>query len=91
MSAASNRSKGDQSPGQWSPPSHAYWCTYSRAWTHIKHVYRLNVSDAERDQLNVMLDLRVSPPLVRCGSRRTTAAVAHTMPGSWSTTGAENP
>ncbi|MFD8019124.1 HNH endonuclease family protein, partial [Streptomyces lavendulae] len=56
VSAASNRSKGDQSPDQWSPPSRAYWCTYSRAWTHIKHVYRLNVTEAERDQLNVMLD-----------------------------------
>lgn len=56
VSAASNRSKGDQSPDQWSPPSHAYWCTYSRAWTHIKRVYRLNVTAAERDQLNVMLD-----------------------------------
>ncbi|MEU4953041.1 HNH endonuclease family protein [Streptomyces lavendulae] len=56
VSAASNRSKGDQSPDQWSPPSRAYWCTYSRAWTHIKHVYRLNITAAERDQLNVMLD-----------------------------------
>ncbi|MFE3760565.1 HNH endonuclease family protein [Streptomyces sp. NPDC059104] len=56
VSAASNRSKGDQSPDQWSPPSRAYWCTYSRAWTHIKHVYRLNVTAAERDQLDVMLD-----------------------------------
>ncbi|MFD7557421.1 HNH endonuclease family protein [Streptomyces sp. NPDC059835] len=56
VSAASNRSKGDQSPDQWSPPSVAYWCTYSRAWTHIKHVYGLNITAAERDQLNVMLD-----------------------------------
>ncbi|MFJ3206280.1 HNH endonuclease [Streptomyces sp. NPDC086989] len=37
VSAASNRSKGDQSPDQWTPPSQAYWCSYSRACTHIKH------------------------------------------------------
>ncbi|MFD8982815.1 HNH endonuclease family protein [Streptomyces sp. NPDC059564] len=56
VSAASNRSKGDQSPDQWSPPSRAYWCTYSRAWTHIKHLYGLSVTAPEREQLNVMLD-----------------------------------
>ncbi|WP_306419979.1 GmrSD restriction endonuclease domain-containing protein [Streptomyces subrutilus] len=44
VSAASNRSKGEQSPDQWSPPSHAYWCTCSRAWTHIKHAYQLSIT-----------------------------------------------
>ncbi|MFI5987307.1 DUF1524 domain-containing protein [Streptomyces sp. NPDC051555] len=56
VSAASNRSKGDQSPDQWSPPSRAYWCTYSRAWTHIKYVYQLNVTEPEAEKLNAMLD-----------------------------------
>ncbi|MFI5987682.1 DUF1524 domain-containing protein [Streptomyces sp. NPDC051555] len=56
VSAASNRSKGDQSPDQWSPPSRAYWCTYSRAWTHIKHTYQLTITEPELDQLNRMLD-----------------------------------
>ncbi|MFD7030269.1 DUF1524 domain-containing protein [Streptomyces sp. NPDC059917] len=56
VSAASNRSKGDRSPDQWSPPSRAYWCTYSRAWTHIKHTYQLAITEPERDQLNGMLD-----------------------------------
>ncbi|KOU59489.1 hypothetical protein ADK55_10570 [Streptomyces sp. WM4235] len=56
VSAASNRSKGDQSPDQWSPPSRAYWCTYSRAWTHIEHTYQLTITEAERDQLNTMFD-----------------------------------
>ncbi|MDJ0386083.1 HNH endonuclease family protein [Streptomyces sp. G-G2] len=55
VSAASNRSKGDQSPDQWSPPSRAYWCTYSRAWTHIKYTYQLAVTEPERDQLTTML------------------------------------
>ncbi|GGR30142.1 HNH endonuclease family protein [Streptomyces netropsis] len=56
VSAASNRSKGDQSPDQWSPPSSAYWCTYARAWTDVKHLYRLSVTQPEKDKLNSMLD-----------------------------------
>ncbi|MFI1253021.1 HNH endonuclease family protein [Streptomyces netropsis] len=56
VSAASNRSKGDQSPDQWSPPSSAYWCTYARAWTDVKHLYGLSVTQTEKDKLNSMLD-----------------------------------
>lgn len=56
VSASSNRQKGDQSPDQWAPPRHAYWCVYARAWTDIKHLYELNVTEPERDQLNEMLD-----------------------------------
>ncbi|MFD7840772.1 hypothetical protein [Streptomyces sp. NPDC059761] len=40
---------------QWSPPSHAYWCTYCRAWTHIKYV-QPERHPGELDKLNVMLD-----------------------------------
>ncbi|MFF4219598.1 HNH endonuclease family protein [Streptomyces nondiastaticus] len=56
VSAASNRSKGDQSPDQWRPPLGSYWCTYSRAWTHVKHVYKLSVTQGEQDTLAAMLD-----------------------------------
>ena len=56
VSAASNRSKGDQSPDQWSPPARAYWCTYARAWTDIKHIYQLTVTRPEVVQLHAMLD-----------------------------------
>ncbi|WP_329522214.1 HNH endonuclease family protein [Spirillospora sp. NBC_01491] len=56
VSAASNRSKGDQSPDQWKPPLRSFWCTYSRAWIDIKHLYRLNVTAAERSSLTEMLD-----------------------------------
>jgi hypothetical protein len=56
VSAASNRSKGDQSPDQWSPPDHGYWCTYARAWTDIKYTYHLTVTEAEVEQLLTMLD-----------------------------------
>ncbi|MGW1374090.1 HNH endonuclease family protein [Streptomyces sp. NPDC002446] len=56
VSASSNRSKGDQSPDQWSPPSQGYWCTYARAWTDVKHLYRLSVTPPEADKLAAMLD-----------------------------------
>ncbi|MFH8567183.1 DUF1524 domain-containing protein [Streptomyces sp. NPDC017993] len=56
VSAGSNRSKGDQSPDQWSPPNRGYWCTYARAWTDVKHVYHLSVTPPEADKLVTMLD-----------------------------------
>ncbi|MGW1835093.1 HNH endonuclease family protein [Streptomyces sp. BBFR2] len=56
VSASSNRSKGDQSPDQWTPPLHSYWCTYARAWTHVKYVYTLNITEAEKNKLDEMLD-----------------------------------
>ncbi|MFF4366084.1 HNH endonuclease family protein [Streptomyces sp. NPDC001594] len=56
VSAASNRSKGDQAPDQWAPPNTFYWCTYSRAWTHIKSLYGLSVTAIERTRLIEMLN-----------------------------------
>ncbi|MCX4545424.1 DUF1524 domain-containing protein [Streptomyces sp. NBC_01565] len=55
VSASSNRSKGDQSPDQWAPPNLDNWCTYSRAWTHIKSLYQLSVTPLERQKLIEML------------------------------------
>ncbi|MGW8330262.1 HNH endonuclease family protein [Streptomyces sp. NPDC055897] len=56
VSAASNRSKGDQTPDLWKPPLQSYWCTYSRAWIDVKHIYQLNVTEAEKTALGEMLD-----------------------------------
>ncbi|MFD7169400.1 GmrSD restriction endonuclease domain-containing protein [Streptomyces violascens] len=56
VSAASNRSKGDQTPDLWKPPLRSYWCTYSRAWIDVKHDYELNVTEAEKTALGDMLD-----------------------------------
>lgn len=56
VSASSNRSKGDQAPDQWAPPNTFYWCTYSRAWTHIKSLYGLSVTGTERTKLIEMLN-----------------------------------
>ncbi|MCC3779917.1 HNH endonuclease family protein [Streptomyces sp. UNOB3_S3] len=56
VSASSNRSKGDQSPDQWAPPNQDFWCTYSRAWGHIKSLYGLSVTEREKEKLIAMLD-----------------------------------
>ncbi|MGW7261159.1 HNH endonuclease family protein [Streptomyces sp. NPDC054834] len=56
VSASSNRQKGDQSPDQWAPPLRSYWCTYARAWTHVKYVYELNITEPEKSKLDEMLD-----------------------------------
>ncbi|MFF4402466.1 HNH endonuclease family protein [Streptomyces sp. NPDC001480] len=56
VSASSNRQKGDQSPDQWTPPLRSYWCTYARAWTHVKYVYDLNITEPGKNKLDEMLD-----------------------------------
>ncbi|GAA0319628.1 hypothetical protein GCM10010302_68550 [Streptomyces polychromogenes] len=56
VSAASNRSKGDQSPDLWQPPDKSSWCQYGRAWTTVKSHYGLTVTDAERAMLTTMID-----------------------------------
>ncbi|MEU8620553.1 HNH endonuclease family protein [Streptomyces sp. NPDC048623] len=56
VSAVTNRSKGDQGPDEWQPPSRAYWCVYARAWTSVKATYGLTVTSAEKKALGVMLD-----------------------------------
>jgi hypothetical protein len=55
VSAASNRSKGDQTPDLWKPPLRSYWCTYSRAWVDVKARYGLTVTEDEHDALIEML------------------------------------
>lgn len=56
VTASSNRSKGDQSPDLWQPPSKAAWCQYGRAWTTVKSVYGLTVTEPEKKMLSTMLD-----------------------------------
>lgn len=56
VSAASNRSKGDQGPDEWQPPSKTYWCTYARSWISVKSTYQLSVTEAEKNMLAQMLD-----------------------------------
>ncbi|MEW2137933.1 DUF1524 domain-containing protein [Streptomyces sp. NPDC005409] len=56
VTAASNRSKGDQSPDLWQPPDKSSWCQYGRAWTTVKSVYGLTVTEPEKKMLTTMLD-----------------------------------
>ncbi|MER6319572.1 HNH endonuclease family protein [Streptomyces sp. NPDC001581] len=56
VTAASNRSKGDQSPDLWQPPDKSSWCQYGRAWTTVKSAYGLTVTEPEKKMLTTMLD-----------------------------------
>ncbi|MEU6865461.1 HNH endonuclease family protein [Streptomyces sp. NPDC046876] len=56
VTAATNRSKGDQSPDLWQPPDKSSWCQYGRAWTTVKSTYGLTVTEAEKRMLTTMLD-----------------------------------
>ncbi|RJQ78806.1 HNH endonuclease [Pseudonocardiaceae bacterium YIM PH 21723] len=55
VSAASNRSKGDQSPDTWKPPSTGFWCVYASNWVEVKSVYGLTINPAEKTALTEML------------------------------------
>jgi hypothetical protein len=55
VSAASNRSKGDQDPAEWKPPNRDYWCTYAEDWITVKQHWQLSVTSAEKSALTDML------------------------------------
>ncbi|MFF3411023.1 hypothetical protein ACFYW8_33405 [Streptomyces sp. NPDC002742] len=45
---ASESSKSDSGPADWKPANHAFWCTYAKDYTHIKSVWKLTTTDAEK-------------------------------------------
>jgi hypothetical protein len=55
VSLSTNRSKGDQDPSTWKPPSHDYWCEYAQRWVAVKAYWKLTISDAEKTALGDML------------------------------------
>jgi hypothetical protein len=56
VSAATNRSKGDQDPAQWKPPRRESWCTYALDWISVKSHWKLTVTTAEKAALADMLE-----------------------------------
>ncbi len=55
VSAGSNRSKGDQDPSTWKPPSQAHWCEYAKDWVAVKTKFKLTITDKEKSALKDML------------------------------------
>ncbi|MFJ5552501.1 HNH endonuclease family protein [Streptomyces sp. NPDC093225] len=51
VTARSNRSKADQDPAQWLPPSPEALCRYGAEWTATKLRWGLAVDELERDRL----------------------------------------
>lgn len=52
VSASSNRSKSDQDPADWLPPSASYLCTYLADWLVVKVRWSLAVDSGERAAIN---------------------------------------
>lgn len=51
VSAATNRSKGDQDPSQWMPPSKGFRCDYAADWVAVKTRWSLSIDQAEKKTL----------------------------------------
>lgn len=51
VTARSNRSKSDQDPAEWLPPSADALCRYAAEWTATKLRWNLAVDEAEQDRL----------------------------------------
>jgi len=51
VSAASNRSKGDQDPADWRPQLRDVGCTYAGMWIAVKVRWQLSIDAAERAAL----------------------------------------
>ncbi|OIJ87866.1 hypothetical protein BIV25_37615 [Streptomyces sp. MUSC 14] len=55
-SESSNSSKGDSGPDGWKPTNRTFWCTYAEDYTHVKSVWKLTTTAAEKSALSSMLD-----------------------------------
>ena len=56
VSAAANRSKGDQDPSTWKPERTGAWCQYAEDWIAVKAQWKLTVTTAEKSALADMLE-----------------------------------
>jgi hypothetical protein len=55
VSLTTNRSKGDQDPSTWKPPSQSFWCEYAQRWIVVKTYWKLTITDREKAALREML------------------------------------
>jgi hypothetical protein len=46
-----NQDKGDQPPGSWMPPNHAFWCQYAMQFIAVLRGYSLPVDQSSADEL----------------------------------------
>lgn len=51
VTAASNRSKGDQDPAHWLPPKESFRCNYTADWVAVKTRWSLAIDTAEKKTL----------------------------------------
>ncbi|MFK4801699.1 HNH endonuclease family protein [Streptomyces sp. MPA0124] len=56
VTARSNRSKADQDPATWMPPSEANRCEYFTQWVTVKSRWRLAIDAAEQQALQALAD-----------------------------------
>ncbi|MFF3313612.1 HNH endonuclease family protein [Streptomyces sp. NPDC002952] len=56
VTARSNRSKADQDPSTWLPPSPDALCRYGAEWTATKLRWQLTIDQAENDALHTIAD-----------------------------------
>lgn len=61
VSAASNRSKGDQDPATWLPTRTDYQCRYLAVWVAIKARWQLSVDPAELSAITSRVDCQATP------------------------------
>jgi hypothetical protein len=59
VSAATNRSKSDQDPGEWLPVLANYHCAYVKQWVQVKVRWSLTVDEKE---LKVLKDINAKCP-----------------------------
>jgi hypothetical protein len=55
VSLNTNRSKGDQDPSTWKPPSQSFYCEYAQRWIAVKTYWKLTITDREKAALREML------------------------------------
>ncbi|WP_059020868.1 HNH endonuclease family protein [Mycobacterium sp. M26] len=51
VAGQANQDKGDQGPGSWMPPNHAFWCQYAVQFIAVLRGYALPVDEASANEL----------------------------------------